>query len=208
MKINITSNLLTKLNVLSSEYSIEVGGYLTGEIRDGEIYLQDIIIPNQLISGVSVNIRPQDQVDLLRRYGDKCKKIIGKWHSHHNMGAFWSSIDANDIREIMEYKDLYVFMVSSLGNHLIKVCIKKPFKYEINDVKLFPKTVDLDIMRQQVDKLISQNTNSPIRNFKEDNSEILSRKSSFGVGIEETESDDAYEDEDDYENDNEEEEDD
>ncbi len=196
MKINITSNLLTKLNVLSSEYNIEVGGYLIGEIRAGEIYLQDILIPNQLITGVQVHIRPIDQIDLLKRYGDKCKKVIGKFHSHHSMGVFWSPTDDNDIKEIMEYKDFYVFMVGSLGHYSIKVCVRRPFKYEINDAKLYLKTVDLDIMRKQVNKLIERNTNSSINNFRgisdkeaANNSERFSNTNNYN------DDDDEYEEE-------------
>ena len=76
MKINITSELKSKLDILSSEYSYEIGGYLIGEIKNGEIYLDGILIPNQKISKGSVEISGMNQVELLKKYGiKKCKRI-------------------------------------------------------------------------------------------------------------------------------------
>ena len=84
IRINITAELKTKLDILTSEYDTEIGGYLVGETRDGEIYLSDILIPSQQVSSVHVDISPKDQIDLLKRYKDKCKHVIGHFHSHHN----------------------------------------------------------------------------------------------------------------------------
>ena len=158
LKINITSELLTKLNIISSEYHIELGGYLTGEIRDGCIYLKDILIPNQTISGVSVQLTPKDQIDLLKKYGpDKCKQIIGHYHSHHTMGCFWSGTDRDNMRNIMTYKDFFVFIVGSRGNNLIKVCQTKPFPYEYNKIILNVKTVGIELMRKRVKEILDEN---------------------------------------------------
>ena len=77
IKINIAPVLLAKLNVLSSEYSVEVGGYLTGEVKHNEIYLKDLLIPNQQISSGSVHISPNDQVALRNKLGNRVKDIIG-----------------------------------------------------------------------------------------------------------------------------------
>lgn len=158
MKINITAALLSKLNVLSSEYNIEVGGYLTGEAKNGEIYLDDLLIPDQTISTVSVNITSRDQVNLLKKYGKKCRRIIGHWHSHHSMGCFWSTTDERDMANVIESKDLYLFMVSSLGNHKIRLYMKRPLDLQFDDVKLHVKTVMLDQLRLRVNKLIKGNS--------------------------------------------------
>ncbi len=157
IKINITPVLLSKLNMLSSEYNIEIGGYLIGEIVHNEIYLKDILIPSQRINSVSVNINGNDQIELRKKYGDKVKEIIGHWHSHHNMGCFWSSTDTNNMKNIMSFKKFFVFVVSSNGDHLIKISQKEPFRYDFNDCEFFIKNLKIDMLRKQIDTLIVKN---------------------------------------------------
>lgn len=157
MRVNITAALMSKLNVLSSEYNIEVGGYLTGETKNGELYLDDLLIPNQRITTGSVEINTNDQVELFRRYGSRCKRIVGHWHSHHSMGCFWSGVDRNNMSNIMEYKDLFVFIVSSLGNHKVKICMKNPLNIEFDDCDLYLRTVMLDQLRTRMKTLMGEN---------------------------------------------------
>lgn len=175
MKINITSALISKLNILSSEYNVEVGGYLTGEIRKGEIYLDGLLIPNQLISSVTVSIHTNNQVELFRKYGKKCKRIIGHWHSHHSMGCGWSQVDERNMSNIMEYHDLFIFIVSSMGNHKVKMCMKKPFTLEIDDCDLHLRTVMIDQLRTQMQKLMNNKadtTEKQMQNLAEKADEI------------------------------------
>jgi proteasome lid subunit RPN8/RPN11 len=159
MKVNITAALMSKLNVMSSEYNIEIAGYLTGEIKDGEVFLDDILIPSQRISTASVEINPTHQIELLRKYGAKCKKILGHWHSHHSMGCFWSGQDLSNMTNIMSYKNVYVFIVSSQGNHLVKVCMKNPLKAEWDNCNLYLRTVMLDQLRLKINQLVNNSDN-------------------------------------------------
>lgn len=159
MKVNITAALMAKLNVLSSEYNIEVGGYLTGETKNGELFLDDLLIPNQRISAAEVTISPIDQVAMFRKYGARCKRIIGHWHSHHGMGCFWSGTDRNNMNNIMTYKNLFVFIVSSRGNHKVKVCMSNPLNLEFDDCDLYLRTVMIDQVRMTMQKLMDNNTN-------------------------------------------------
>lgn len=154
MKVHMSANLYTKLQVLSTEYDIEIGGYLIGAVRNGVIYLNDLLIPSQNINSVRVEINPMHQIELLKKYGDKCKKVLGHWHSHHSMGCFWSPQDDTNMSNIMEYKDFFVFIVSSKGQNLIKVCVKKPFKFEFNNVESYLQTINLDNLREHVKEVI------------------------------------------------------
>lgn len=158
MKVNITAALISKLNVLSSEYNIEVGGYLTGKIKEGQLWLDDLLIPDQRITSTSVEIDTKDQVSLFRKYGARCKDIVGHWHSHHSMGCFWSGTDLTNMNNIMGYKDLYVFIVSSQGNHKVKVCMKNPLTLEFDDCELYIKTVMIDQLRMRMKQLMSNDT--------------------------------------------------
>ena len=159
MKVNITAELKEKLNILSTEYAVELSGFLLGDIRDKEIYLYDIIIPNQTITSSTFEISPAQQIEMLKKYGrKKCKKIIGVWHSHCSMGCFWSAIDLDNIRNMMINRDLFVFIVSSKGEHLIKVCIRSPIDYDIDEANLYTKTTRLDLLRKRVCNIIDNNT--------------------------------------------------
>lgn len=157
MKIHIAPVLLTKLNVLSSEYAIEFGGYLTGEIKDNAIYLKDLLIPDQRITTTSVHISSEDQVKLRQKFGDKVKDIIGHWHSHNSMGCFWSPTDETDMRSVMSFRKFFVWVVSSEGNHLIRVSQREPFTYDFNDCEFYVKNLTLDLLRKQIDNLIIRN---------------------------------------------------
>lgn len=163
MKINIAPPLLTKLNVLSTEYGIEVGGYITGEIRDNEIYLKDLLIPNQQISSGSVNITGADQIMLRKKYGKKVTEIIGHWHSHHQLGCFWSLTDETDMKNVMSFRKFFVWIVSSKGNHLIRVSQREPFSHDFNDCEFYVQNSRLKELRNKMNKLISKNESS----FKE-----------------------------------------
>lgn len=158
LTIHITPTLLTKLNVLSSEYTIEVGGYLTGEIKDNTIFLRDLLIPDQNISSGSVKITGEDQVKLRQKFGDKVKEILGHWHSHHSMGCFWSDTDENDMKNTMSFRKLFVWVVSSNGNHLIRVSQKEPFSIDINDCEFYVKNLTIDLLRKRMDNLVIKNT--------------------------------------------------
>jgi len=158
MKINITAELKTKLDILTNDYNCEIGGYLVGEIKNGEVCLNDILIPSQNVSSVNVNISPQNQIELRKKYGLLCTKIIGHFHSHHSMSAFWSSTDLNNMRNIMGYKDVFVFIVGSRKDgYKCRLSISKPIKYDFEELKLYPKTLKLELMRMWVEKIFERN---------------------------------------------------
>ena len=157
IKLNISAELKAKLDVLCTEFDSEIGGYLTGESKAGEIYLDDILIPSQRVSSVSVKIDPKDQISLLKRYGQKCKRIIGHFHSHHRMGAFWSGQDSSDMQSVMQHKKLYVFIVGSKGDYKIRVCLRDPVTYDFEQVNLYVKTLRLEMLRTQVKNIFKQN---------------------------------------------------
>ena len=157
MKIHITPTLYTKLRYLVENYNIEIGGYLTGEIRNKEVYLNDILIPSQNISAVHVRITPQDQLELRRKYKDKVFKIIGHFHSHHTMGAFWSGTDENLMRNVMETKDFFVFIVGSTTGFKIRVSVRNPISFDIEDNEFEINSLDFNNFKNNIDKVFNSN---------------------------------------------------
>jgi len=170
LKINISPTLLMKLNIISSEYDIEIRGYLIGEIKNNEIYVKDILFSDQDITKVSVVVNPIDQLNLRKKYGvEKVKQIIGQWHSHHKMGCFWSGTDEQNMTNVMKYRDVYIFIVSSNGKHLIRVSQSKPFRYDFNDCVLLIKSLSIDLMIIKINNIIKQNEE---KKYNFDNTEV------------------------------------
>lgn len=156
-KIIITPLLMNKLDILSSEYNQEIGGYITGEVKEGVIYMDDILIPTQVVTGGSVDINPGDQVGLYKKFGKKCQKILGHMHTHPgSLGCFWSDRDLVTMKDIMTYKKFYIFIVGSNKKYLIKICTKLPFKAEFDNYDLYIKSTRLDSVRNWIRQIIGK----------------------------------------------------
>jgi hypothetical protein len=92
-EIFISRETYTKMfayaEIANKTLSSEVGGYLViNELDTGGLLVEDIILPEQTVSGGSFKAKP----------GIKCPpeiipKIKGWWHSHGNMGTFHSGTD-------------------------------------------------------------------------------------------------------------------
>lgn len=155
MKVNITALLMSKMDYIAKNYNVEFGGYLIGEIKDGEIHLQDLLIPNQTVSATSVDISPEAQMDLRRRYKDKVFKILGHFHSHHSMSAFFSATDEENMRNIMLKKKLFVFIVSSDKGHLVRISMRDPLNIDFNDCELYINTIEFNNLRKRLEEIKS-----------------------------------------------------
>jgi len=134
--IYISKELENKLDYLTKNYSQEIAGFLIGEIKDGSIILEDLLIYEQEVGGASVDCQGKSLIKLRKEYKDKCLKIIGHFHSHNTMGAFWSETDENFIKEFSEPREISVFIVGSKNSrHLVRIELKKPFKMSLNSVE-------------------------------------------------------------------------
>ena len=160
MRINISPSLKVTLETLNEEFDFEIAGYLLGKIVNKEIFLYDILIPSQQVSSGGVVISPEAQVELFKKHGNKCQNIIGHWHSHVDFGVFWSSTDEINMRNIMEYKKLYVFAVTSKNQHLIRVCVREPLDFDIDENNLYLKSLKLDLLRKKLSNIYKKQHSS------------------------------------------------
>lgn len=148
-KIILRQSLKEKLDWFSWYYEQEIGGFLTGEIKDGVIILDDVLIPHQEANGGMVNIDGKGQIALRKEFGDKCERILGEWHSHHSLGCFWSGDDEKVIEDFSKPRDTTLFIVSSKGEHLVRIEVTKPFKVSINKVNYFvEKDLNSELAKQ------------------------------------------------------------
>ncbi len=135
-EILISKELEDKINWLVNNYDNEIGAWLIGEITNESILIEDFLIPNQDVSGASVDTSGKALVELRKEYGDKCKKIIGHWHSHNTMGNSWSTTDEDFMKEFVAPRERAVFIVSSQSDkHRIRLELTKPFKISLDELE-------------------------------------------------------------------------
>lgn len=135
--VKIDQDTVTKIRWLTDNMTIEVSAWLLGEIDNGEIKIDGMLIPEQESSGTSVDVSAEANTRLRKQYGKQCEKIIGQWHSHPDMDAFWSSTDEEDIENTMKTKDLFFFMVTGKdGAVLSRIDLNGPIKATIHDINL------------------------------------------------------------------------
>lgn len=140
LKVRIAEKLLNKIEVITSDFNMEVSGFLIGKIKDDRIIIKDIIFPKQVVTGDSVDIEAKDILPL--RNDPRWNNVLGLWHSHCHMTPFFSGSEGDEshIKFISDAKDVSVFIVSAFNQnrhqHLVRVEIKKPFKMSIEEVPL------------------------------------------------------------------------
>jgi len=149
VELVMTKATKDKLDFLCTDYSeSEIGGFLTGDEtidKDGNvtILIDDLLIPYQEAGTADVDVDGiEGQLKLRQEYGDRCSKIIGHYHSHHSMGAFFSSTDKDMMKQYSANKRFCIFIVSSEGDHLIRLVLKnKPYEMSMENV---PYKVEID----------------------------------------------------------------
>lgn len=134
-KIEIKKEVEDKINWLTKNYSDEIAAFLTGEIKDNTLLIDGLLFYHQDVSSGSVEVEPKNLVKLRKEYGNECIRIIGHWHSHNTMGAFWSHTDHTFINQYSKTKEICLFLVSSANSkHRIMLTLNKPFQIRLDNL--------------------------------------------------------------------------
>ena len=86
----------------------------------------------------------------------------------------------------MSFRKFFVWVVSSKGNHLIRVSQREPFSYDFDDCEFYVKNLTLDLLRKSVDNLVIRN-NEVITGEEGSEEEIEENKNNVVEHVEETE---------------------
>lgn len=155
INVFIDDGFKKKVDWLSNNYDKEIGGFILGEVRKGGIIIQDLLIPKQSVSAGEVDFDKKDLITMRIENEEKCNRIIGEWHSHNTISCFWSSVDETLIKEFSESRDLSVFMVSSKGEHLIRVEIRKPVSVSLDKLNymVINSSVEMEMLKEISEKV-------------------------------------------------------
>jgi len=134
-KVYINENISKRINWLVNNYKNEIGAFLTGEIKDNKIYVDGLLFYEQEVSIGEVDADGKALVKMRGEYGDECERIIGHFHSHNIMRAFWSATDEEFIKQFSGRRDLTLFIVASASDGmLIRLELNKPLKIGLDGV--------------------------------------------------------------------------
>lgn len=170
MEVNITKEAMDTLKILSS-YDFEVAAWLCGEIsKENEIIIDDWIIPLQEATGAAVDVDTEGIADTLKNHKNKIKRMIGQYHSHNSMGAFWSGTDEENMEKMMRRRNYFVFIVMSHkddGKYTYKctLMLNKPFKIT-QDCTLKVIDPELDKLYEKIDKEVEAKVKPPVKETK------------------------------------------
>ena len=148
LKIVMEPKFKETIDWFSNEYDKEIGGWIEGTITEDEIRLKGLLIPHQTSGHSSVDMTTKQIIQLRKEYGNKCANIIGEWHSHAKLGAFWSITDDDFVKQYMAPREIGIFIVSSEGKHLIKVEIKKPFAMSLDKLGYVYERVESELGKE------------------------------------------------------------
>jgi len=132
-----------KMKYLTFGTDEEVQAFIIGENKK-YIYIEDLIVLEQEVSGASTEVdnKPigkfiNEQVKNGKQ--DIVERIIGTFHSHVNMGTFWSSEDEDNIVRLGNSIDCVVSIVSSKSNDEFKILCRldlfRPFRATLDNVE-------------------------------------------------------------------------
>ncbi len=143
------------------DYKSEIGGMAVCVEVDGEWFIQEPVILKQEISGGNCELDKTALANYYTEYGMKYKKHNFRflwWHSHHTMGAFWSSTDLEAIDEFKEGDLSFALVVNLKREYVMRVSVWKPVEIH-KDVTL--EIVDTEVAKEitkEVEKLCTKET--------------------------------------------------
>lgn len=140
---------------LINNYEKEIGAWLLGKIESEKIIIDGILFPEQEVDSASVDTNSKALIKLMKEHKEDCQKIIGHWHSHNTMSAFWSATDETFIEQYTAPRGMAVFIVSSQKDgHRVRLEMYKPIKISIDEIELKSEIDDNSELSQKMKEII------------------------------------------------------
>lgn len=100
MKLVISKTAWDKMQYITNKCDAEVGGLGFVEVRKDSYYVDTVFLIEQEVTGASVDIKKEDFGKLVNQHFRDTRAMKFQWHSHVNMGAFWSHTDKENIFDL------------------------------------------------------------------------------------------------------------
>jgi len=151
--ICITSEVYRKIKAYADLCENEISALGSVKVVDNMILIDDIFLFEQVVTGTSTELSSKAISQFICDYiknGKDPSTLKFWWHSHVNMGVFWSGTDTSTIDRFSS--DWMISMVSNKRNEFkIRVDIFSPFRMYMDDLPLnidYDKSFNANIKRE------------------------------------------------------------
>ena len=110
------------------------------------------------------DVLPEYYIDMAMKYGDKIRYCW--WHSHHTMGAFWSTTDENEIKQWKNSSWSLALVINLFQDYCLNVSTWDPVEHT--------EDVPLEILRH-----VPEASAEMLKEYKEKCSDIVSNVTSY-----------------------------
>ena len=144
-QVRIPEKVWKRLMAYIEVCPMEVGGLGAVEWREGDLVVTDIFLLEQAVTAASTKLDPaavaRFVADWVRR-GRDSEHLRFWWHSHADMGVFWSATDLQTIRELSEENFLVSLVGNRRGETLTRLTVSKPVPFAVDglSVVIVPET--------------------------------------------------------------------
>jgi len=82
-KIRIAEKPMQIIKWFTKNFEKEVGALGIGEMKDGELIVERLVFPQQIVNGVHVHFKPEDWAPIIKELSvEDIGKIVFYWHKH------------------------------------------------------------------------------------------------------------------------------
>lgn len=117
----------------------EVGGIGTVELKDGDMVVSEVHLLDQEVTGASTRPTKAPYLKFLSDYvasGKDHTQLRLWWHSHADMGVFWSERDLATMREYSDIDYLVSIVMNRKLDSLARLTLFRPVPLAIDRVPL------------------------------------------------------------------------
>ena len=140
----------------------EIGALGIGEMKDGELFVERLLFPKQIVNGAHVHFKPEDWKDIvLNTTDEEFSKIIFYWHKHPDNMPSASQGDEDDTFDVFMPEDtdrnFFGFMQTSATrsggmDYEARIEMRNPLFASITDVELI--TNEDDAVAEECKKIV------------------------------------------------------
>lgn len=146
MRLIIPAEVEAKLHAYVRSVDTEIAGMGKAKVSDGgEIMLLDVAIYEQEVTGGTADLSSEAlakfQTELIRA-GESPKDWVVWWHSHANMGAFFSKRDTDTIDGSDEFQYLISLVVNHKRERKARLDLYHPFRFTQDNLAIVVGTAE------------------------------------------------------------------
>lgn len=157
MNLLIPSKVEQKLNAYVKSVSTEIAGMGKAVISEaGNIMLLDVAIYDQEVTGGTADLSSEAlarfQTELIQK-GESPKDWIVWWHSHANMGAFFSNTDTTTINSSNEFQYLVSLVVNKKRERKARLDLYHPFRFTQDNLEIIVESPQEEVSQEIKDEV-------------------------------------------------------